>query len=410
MDNKRIVITGVGVVAPNGIGKQAFWQALKEGKSGIKAISRFDTNQFKSKLAGEIDDFKPEEFLGEKGLREMDRTSRLICSAAKMALTDAKFEPNADNTDKIGVCVGSTLSSLWDIAEFNRQIIQDGPLFTDVGLFPGTVINAASSRVSIKFNIQGFNTTISNGFTSSLDAIKYATDMIEAGRVHSVLVGAVESLSLAQFSAFYALNYIAGLKGEEVSCPFDLRRNGAILSEGAAAILIEDESFARKRKAPIFARISGQGAYFDAHRMNKYDPTATGMKQSMERALKDADVANKSIDYISSSANSVEQHDRLETIAIKEVFEKNATKKPVSAIKSMVGETFSAGGLMQIAASIASIEEDFIPPTINYHKTDKQCDLDYVANQARTTRVNHILVNNFGPGGNNASLVLSRHN
>jgi 3-oxoacyl-[acyl-carrier-protein] synthase II len=234
--------------------------------------------------------------------------------------------------------------------------------------------------------------------------------MIRCGRVRSVLVGAVESLSLAQFSAFYALDYIAGSKGEEVSCPFDLRRNGAVLSEGAAALLIEDEAFARKRKANIHGFLAGQGSYFDAYRMNKYDPRATGIQQSMRRALRDANISERHIDYISASANSVVQHDALETQAIKEVFGKNTVKKPVSAIKSMIGESFSAGGLMQVVAGVASLARDFIPPTINYHVTDKNCDLDYVANRARTTKVNRILVNNFGPGGSSASLVLSRYN
>ncbi|HQQ06988.1 MAG TPA: beta-ketoacyl synthase N-terminal-like domain-containing protein, partial [Candidatus Omnitrophota bacterium] len=178
MDRKRIVITGVGVVAPNGIGKEAFWQALKEGRSGIKAITRLDMNQFKTKLAGEIADFKAEDHLGNKGLKTLDRTTRLLSASSKMAIEDSGLVIDDTNTDDIGVCTGTTLSSLWAIAEFDRQIIKDGPLFTDVALFPGTVANAASSYVSIRFNIQGFNTTVSNGYTSGLDALQYAMDFI----------------------------------------------------------------------------------------------------------------------------------------------------------------------------------------------------------------------------------------
>src|SRR4030066_1376155 len=199
MNKKRIVITGIGVIAPNGIGKEQFWTALKEGHSGIKPISRFDTNGFKCKLAGEINNFNPAVFLGSKGLKNLDRTSRLLCSAAKLAIENANLIINYRNTDDIGVCTGTTLSSLWNIAEFIKEAIKEGPIFTDISLFPGTVLNAASSQVSIRFNIQGFNTTVSTGYSSIIDALKYAVDFIKSGRIKAVLVGAVESLSLASF-------------------------------------------------------------------------------------------------------------------------------------------------------------------------------------------------------------------
>ena len=192
MDN-GIVITGLGVIAPNGIGKEKFWDALKEGKSGIKPVKRFDTQALKCSKAGEIQDFKPEEFLGKKGLRDLDRSSRLLCSSAGMAIEDAGLKIDHTNTDDIGVCTGTTLSSLWNYAEFDKEAINEGPLFTDVALFPGTVMNAASSQVSIKYNIQGFNTTISTGFSSSIDALKYAIDFIKLKRIKAVLVGGVES-------------------------------------------------------------------------------------------------------------------------------------------------------------------------------------------------------------------------
>src|SRR4030042_3800309 len=181
MAKKRIVITGIGVIAPNGIGKDQYWTALKEGQSGIKPISRFDTSGFKCKLGGEVSNFNPTVFLGSKGLKNLDRTARLLCSAAKLAIEDARLRIIYKNTDDIGVCTGTTLSSLWNIAEFDKGAIKEGPLFTDAALFPGTVVNAASSQVSIRFNIQGFNTTISTGYTSSLDALQYAVDFIRLG-------------------------------------------------------------------------------------------------------------------------------------------------------------------------------------------------------------------------------------
>lgn len=409
MTKNRVVITGIGVIAPNGIGKEQFWTALKEGRSGIKPISRFDTNGFKCKLAGEVSDFKPTDFLGSKGLKNLDRTARLLCSAAKSAIEDAKLTINYKNTDDIGVCTGTTLSYLWNFAEFGKEVIKDGPLFTDAALFPGTVINAASSQVSIRFNIQGFNSTISTGYSSSLDALKYAVDFIKLGRIKAVLVGAVESLSLASFVGFYHLGFLAGIKGEELSCPFDKRRNGIILAEGAAVIVIEDEEYAKRRKANIYAEVKGIGNCFDAYKVGKYQPEAQGLKESIMKAIRSSELEINDIDYISASANSVPKQDRLETKAIKDVFDGSAYNIPVSSIKSMIGEPFSAGGLLQIAASIGSIVNNFIPPTINYKLKDGDCDLDYVANKSRTARINNVLINNFGPGGSNTSSIISRY-
>ncbi|GBE05085.1 3-oxoacyl-[acyl-carrier-protein] synthase 2 [bacterium BMS3Abin10] len=408
--NKKIVVTGLGVIAPNGIGKEQFWQALKEGRSGIKPISRFDTSEFKCKLAGEIYGFKPTYFLGSKGLRSLDRTARLLCSAAKLAIEDGGFVIDNKNTDDIGVCTGTTLSSLWNFAEFEKGAIVDGPLFTDASLFPGTVVNAASSQVSIRFNIQGFNTTISTGYSSSIDALKYAIDFIRLGRVKAVLVGGVESLSLPNFIGFYNLGFFAGINGEEVSCPFDKRRNGIILSEGAAVVLIEDEEYARQRNANIYAEVNGVGNFFDAFRMGKYDPEASGLKNSIKEAIRSSGLGVDDIDYISASANSVPEQDRLETKVIKSVFGRYAYNIPVSAIKSMTGEPFSAAGLFQIAGAVGSMYNSFIPPTINFQERDKDCDLDYVANKSRIARIRNVLINNFGPGGSNAAFILSKWN
>lgn len=409
MDN-GIVITGLGVIAPNGIGKEKFWEALKEGRSGIKSIKRFDTKALKCSQAGEIQDFKPEDILGRKGLRDLDRSSRLLCSAAGMAIEDAGLDIDHTNTNDIGVCTGTTLSSLWNYAEFDKEAINEGPLFTDVALFPGTVMNAASSQVSIKYNIQGFNTTISTGFSSSIDALKYAIDFIKLKRIKAVLVGGVESLSLVNYTGFYKLGYMAGINGDEISCPFDRRRNGIIVGEGAAVIVVEDEDYAKERGARIYARVNGIGNHFDAFKMGKYHPEAAGLKESIKAAMKNSELDVSEIDYISASANSVPEQDRLETKAIKDVYGEYAYNIPVSSIKSMIGDTFSAGGLFQISASIGSMYKGFIPPTMNYEARDDECDLDYVANSSRITRINNVLINNYGPGGSNAAFILSKWN
>jgi 3-oxoacyl-[acyl-carrier-protein] synthase II len=411
MNNKRrFVITGLGVIAPNGTGKDKFWNALKMGESGIKPIKRFDTSEFKCRLGGEIRDFEPALYLGSTGLRSLERTSRLLCSAAKMAIDDAGLIIDYKNTDEIGVCTGTTLSNLWNFAEFEKGAIIDGPRFTDASLFPGSVMNAASSQVSIRFNIQGFNTTISTGYSSSIDALKYAIDFIKLKRIKAVLVGGVESMSLMNYSGFYRLGFFAGIRGEEISCPFDKRRNGIILGEGASVVIIEDEEYARERGAKIYAEVNGIGNYFDAYRTGKYDPDAKGLKASIKAGIKNSELGISDIDYISASANSVSDQDRLETKAIKDVFGRYAYNIPVSSIKSMIGETFSAGGLFQIAAAIGSMYHGFIPPTTNYEVRDDVCDLDYVANKSRITRINNVLINNYGPGGSNAAFVLSKWN
>jgi 3-oxoacyl-[acyl-carrier-protein] synthase II len=405
----KVVVTGLGVISPNGIGKQEFWQALKEGHSGIRPITVFDPGLFKTRLAGEVVNFDAESFLGTKGLRNLDRSTKFLCSAVKLALEDAKLQVTEDNTDEIGIVTATTLSVIWNIAEFGKEAVQDGPQFVNPAEFPGTTINAPSSQVSIRFNIKGFNTTVSTGYTASFDALRYAVEFIKLGRARAVLVAGVEGLSFQSFAGFYKVEFLAGIKGEEICCPFDNRRNGIILGEGAGVLIIEDEDYAKNRGARIYARIIGIENSFDAYRSGKYHPYAEGLKNSMSKALKSSGLNKEDIDYISASANSVILQDKLETAAIKGVFGRYAKKIPVSSIKSMTGETISVAGLLQVIASIGSINEDFIPPTINYRIKDEDCDLDYVVKSSRQAKINNILINNFGPGGSNASTIISRY-
>ncbi len=255
MTKKRVVVTGLGVIAPNGIGKEAFWKALAEGRSGIKPITLFDTTFFKTKLAGECSDFHAEEFLGSKGLRNLDRSTKLVLAAAKLAIEDAKLIITEENTDNIGVVTATTFSSLWDLAEFSKEIHNEGPQFASPGLFAPTTMNFSSSQISIWYKIKGFNTTISTGFTAGLDSLKYAFDFIQADRAKSILVAGVEGLSFPGFVGFNKIDFLAGIKGEEICCPFDQRRNGIILGEGAAVLVVEDEKTAKARNATILAEV-----------------------------------------------------------------------------------------------------------------------------------------------------------
>jgi len=405
--NKQVVITGVGVIAPNGIGKDEFWQALKGGRSGIKKITVFDPGLFKARLGGEVVNFEAETFLGAKGLRNVDRSTRFLCSAAKLALEDARLEITPENTDEIGVVTATTISVIWNISEFSKEAAVEGPHFVNPAGFPGTTINAPSSQVSIRFNIKGFNATISTGYTASLDCLRYALDFIKSGKAKAVLVAGVEALSFQNFVGFYNLGFLAGINAEEISCPFDKRRNGIILGEGACVLVAEDEEYAKKRNAKIYAKISSVENIFDAYRSGKYQPKADGLTRVISRALKNSHTGP--IDYISAAANSVQQQDKLETMAIKEDFQELAAKIPISSIKSMIGETLSVAGLFQIASSIGAMMNGFIPPTINYKEPDPACDLEYVPNESRQAMVRNVLINNFGPGGNNAAAIISKY-
>ncbi|MDD5019518.1 MAG: beta-ketoacyl-[acyl-carrier-protein] synthase family protein [Candidatus Omnitrophica bacterium] len=408
--NKKIVITGIGVVASNGIGKDVFWSALQKGESGIKPVSLFDTDFMRSKLAGEIKDFDAKIYLGEKGLRLLDRATKLVNVAAKLALDDSGFRVTEENTDRVGVVLGTTLGSVWSISEFDKTALKEGPRYVNPALFPNTVINSPASQISIRFKIKGFNTTISTGFTSALDALKYACDFIDMGRADAVLVGGAEELCLQTYLGFYKLRFLSGSKegGPEINCPFDARRNGIVFGEGAAMVLIEDEKAARARGAHIYGEIASIGYSFLPFRLNKYHKLGTGLKEAMEKALQEAGLEPKDIGHISANANSTPEADCIETQAIKEVFGKDAYRIPVSSVKSMVGETFSASGAMQLAAGLASLEKEFIPPTINYENKETCCDLDYVTEGARKARVRHVLLSCFGPSGVNNCVVLSK--
>lgn len=410
MGSQRIVITGVGVVASQGIGKEAFWKSLEDGTSGIKDVSLFETKNMRTKLAGEIKDFDAKVYLGEKGLRLLDRSTKLVNVASKLALDDASFAVTPENTDDVGVVLGTTLGSVWSISEFDKQALIEGPRYVNPALFPNTVINSPASQVSIRFGIKGFNTTVATGFTSSIDALKYACDFIRMGRAQAVLVGGVEELCLQTYLGFYKLSFLAGSKKgtTEINCPFDARRNGIVFGEGSAMVLVEDLEAARKRKAKIYAEIVSLGYAFDPFRVNKYNRRGPGIRSALKEALEGAELTPADIDYICANANSTVEADLIETEAIKDVFGAAAAKIPASAIKSSIGETFSASGAMQVAAVCGVLEKGFIPPTLNLQKKDPLCDLDYVPHTARKKKIQNAMVSCFGPSGVSHCVVLSK--
>lgn len=408
--DRRVVITGIGVISPVGIGRDAYWEGLIQGKTGFHTISLFDTSNLKVHIAGEINNFDPIEFLGKKGLRELDRSTRLICSAAQLAIDDAKIQITDENTNSIGVSIGTTFGSLHSISQFDREGLIEGPRYVNPSHFPNTVINSPASRISIRFKIKGFNTTISTGFCAGLDAISYATDFIRLSRADVVLAGGVEELCEETFLGFYKLGCLSGIDGiKPICCPFDVRRNGVILSEGASILVLEDLEHALNREATIFARIMGYGNSFDPLADRNFNHAGKGLKTAIILALKEASLNPEDIDYISASANSTKGLDRMETEVIKEVFGEHAFKIPVSSIKSMVGETFSASGALSLAAAVGAINKGIIVPTMNYKEKDPECDLDYVPNEARQGQINNALVISSDPYGQNTAVVIGRY-
>jgi 3-oxoacyl-[acyl-carrier-protein] synthase II len=405
----RVVITGVGVLSPVAIGREDFWKSLFQGETGFRTISLFDTASFNVHIAGEISDFDPVSLLGKKGLRTLDRSTRLLSSAAKLAIDDANLQITDENTNSIGVSIGTTFGSLHSISQFDREGLIEGPKFVNPSHFPNTVLNSPASQVSIRFKIKGFNTTISTGFCAGLDAVIYASDFIRLNRADVVLAGGVEELCEETFLGFHNLGYLSGLNGSEpISCPFDAKRNGIILSEGTVVLVLEDLEHALRRGAEILAVVMGYGNSFDPLADRDFKHAGSGLKNAITIALKDASLSPENIDYISCSANSTKGLDSMETRVIKEIFGAHAFNIPVSSIKSMVGESFSASGALSLAAAVGAIKNGFIPPTVNYKEKDPECDLDYVPNKAIQKDINNVLVISSDPYGQNTAIVIGK--
>lgn len=407
--DRKVVITGLGIISPLGIGRESYWEALSRGRTGFRQITLFDATPFNVQIAGEITDFDPVVFLGKKGLRTLDRSTTLISSAAKLAMDDSRLQITEENTRSMGVSVASTFGSLHSIFQFDREGLIEGPKLVNPSHFPNTVINSPASQVSIRFGIRGFNTTISTGFCAGLDAVSYASDFIRLNRADVVLAGGVEELCEETFFGFHRLGYLSGADGSSpVCCPFDARRNGMVLSEGAAILVLEEEEHALKRGADILVKILGYGNSFDPSADNNFGHDGTGLKRAVSLALKDASLRREDIDYVSSSANSTKGLDRMETRALKDVFGEHAFRIPVSSIKSMLGESFSASGALSLAAAVGAINKGTISPTVNYQQKDSECDLDYVPNESRQKRVNNILATSADPYGQNSALIVGR--
>ncbi|MFN3480821.1 MAG: beta-ketoacyl-[acyl-carrier-protein] synthase family protein [Thermodesulfovibrionales bacterium] len=404
----RVVITGIGILSPIGIGRDSFWQSLINGRNGFKKITLFDTSSFKVNIGGEIE-FDPAEFLGKKGLRDLDRSTRLVCSAARLAIDDSGLVIDEETTYTTGVSIGTTFGSLHSISQFDRVGLIEGPRFVNPSHFPNTVINSPASQISIRFNIKGFNTTISTGFCSSLDAVSYGTDFIRMKRAKAVLTGGVEELCEETFMGFHILGCLSGLDGSEpLCCPFDRRRNGVILSEGAGVIVIEEEENALRRGANILSVVKGYGNAFDPDAEIGFTHNGKGLAKAIRIALSDASLSPEDIDCVISCANSTRGLDRLETQALKEALSGRAYEIPVTSIKSMVGETYSASGILSLSAAVEILQKNMIPATLNFEEKDPECDLNYIHTSPIEAQIRNILITAADPYGQNSAIIIGK--
>jgi 3-oxoacyl-[acyl-carrier-protein] synthase II len=382
---ERICITGIGVVSPIGIGKEEFLLSLKKGKSGIEEIKEFDIHFSRSKKGGVVRSFHTKDFIPTAKIRRLDRASQFAIAASKLALIDAKFSVTQENSARIGVVIGSGFCGLSSSEEFHRGQVLKGFLDLNPMVFPNTVPNASSSYVSIELGIQGINSTLVQSFCTAEAAIIFACDQLQRGRADLILTGGVDELSEFLFRGFSELHLLATDQGEgERSCPYDKMRNGLILGEGAGLLVIENEKHARSRGAKIYGYILG----YNLVGKSSQGDGSEDLSRSVQVAIRGRE--DVPIDYLSGAGNSSKQLDALEAVGIKKAISSQYLQIPVSSIKSMVGEAIASGG-MRMVSNLLSMENGFIPPTMNYLNPDPTCNLNYVVNQRLDRKIQTIL-------------------
>ncbi len=411
-ENDQIVITGVGVVSPIGIGKETFWKGLGEGRSGIKPITQFDTSKLKSKLGGEIENFKPEEILGPQGLRNYDRCISLALSASRLALQDSALSVNTDNSANFGVVLGTSLGGIKTISEIDKQSLREGPRSLDPGLCPNVVLWRPASQISIRFGIKGFTTTISAGFNSSYYAFKYGLDLLRSNSgIKYLLVGAVEEFCEQVFKGFYYLGYLSGSHNghAEINAPYDRRRSGFILGEGAVMFMLESKDEAVRRGAKVYARINEceeQFVHCDSqhslqHSLRHEEEIVSRLPQKLRNRLNE-------IDFVSLGANSSVLGDALESHLMKRLFSDRERYPEAGAIKSLLGESYGAGGCFQLLGALYALDQGRGFPTAGFHLEDERCPAPFLVKQHVKRNIRKALIWGLGYGRSNHYIICEK--
>ncbi len=408
---RRVVISGVGVVSPVGNSINEFWNSLICGKSGIQRITQFDPAQYSSQIAGEVKDFDSSQYISPKEKRRMDKFVEYALVAAHQAVTDAQIDFTKEDPYQTGVLIGSGIGSLYTIQEQTKVLITKGPAKMSPFTIPMLIVNMASGWVAISLGVKGPNSAVATACASGGHAIGDAFKIIQRGDAQVMITGGAEScICQTGVGAFCAMKALStrNNKPEKASRPFDKNRDGFILAEGAGIVLLESLEHAQKRNASIYAEITGYGMSGDAYHMTAPDPKGEGAARAMSEALRDAQIKPEDISYINAHGTSTPLNDKVETLAIKKVFAKHAQKVPVSSTKSMTGHLLGAAGAVEFIACCLSIKNNIIAPTINYETPDPDCDLDYVPNRAREAKIDTAMSNSLGFGGHNASLIVRR--
>ncbi len=406
----RVVVTGLGAVAPNGIGVESFWSNLINGVSGIAPITRFDASKHDVRIAGEVKGFDPLQWIEKKDVRRMDLFIHYAVAAAQMAYDDSEMKVTDENRTRVGVFVGTGMGGIPALEESHKTLLERGPGRISAFFIPSIITNLASGQISMRFGMKGPNSCVCTACATGNHAIGDSFRLIQRGEADAMLAGGAEAvitpLTIGGFSAMKALS-TRNDEPTRASRPFEKDRDGFVMGEGAGIMVLESVGHARRRNARIYAELVGYGMSADAYHITL--PALDGAVRSMRLALQDAKMEPSEVNYINAHGTSTPAGDLNETQAIKEVFGEHARALPVSSTKSMTGHLLGAAGGIESVITVLTIARGMLPPTINYDTPDPECDLDYVPNTARPAEVRYALTNSFGFGGTNATLLFKRY-
>lgn len=407
----RVVITGIGVVAPGGVGVEALWETLRSGRSTVSLVTSFDSEGLRCKMAAEVDNFDPLSFLDPKTARRLDRSAQFFACSALMAVEHAGLNLAGENLEQMGIFEGTSLGSLSSILHNYREYLSGGYREVNPMLLVSGTTGAGSGLISQLLKIRGPLLTFSNGSASAAYAIGQAFKAVKGGDVKMALAGGAEAPLCRPIFDLFSKGRMLSRSNEtpERACrPFDALRDGTVLGEGGGVLLIEEHTHALRRGAKIYGEIVGFGATSDAYSPIAPDPEGEGLARAIEIALKQAEIEPEQVDYINAHGTSTKLNDGSETWAIKRVFHDEAYRVPISSTKSQIGHLLGACGAVETIATVLAMEHDFIPPTINYQHHDPACDLDYVPNTGRDGEIDIALINKSSFGGRNACIVLRK--
>ena len=408
---RRVVVTGIGLVTALGIGTEETWSGLCEGRSGVNHIQAFDATEFSTRIAAEVKDFDPLRWVEKKDVKKMDRFIHCAIAAADFAARHSGIEIRPECSERAGVFIGSGIGGFNMIEREHSKLLSGGPRKISPFFIPSSIINLAAGQVSIRMGAKGPNAAPCTACSSGSHAVGDAYRLIVRGDADVMIAGgseaAISPMGVGGFAAMRALS-TRNDDPTRASRPFDRDRDGFVMGEGAGILILEELEIAEKRGAPILAEIVGYGMSGDAYHITLPSVDGNGGFRVMQNALKDAGVAPDEVSYINAHGTSTPQNDRLETMAIKKLFGDYARKLPISSTKSMIGHLLGAAGAVEAGISVLVLKHQTVPPTINYESPDPECDLDYVPNESRSMDVRYVLSNSFGFGGTNAALLFKR--